>query len=437
VDEYQDLNKADQTLIDKLAESSTLTVIGDDSQSIYGFRYANPEGIRTFPNTHPGTTCYTIEVSRRCPPNIVAMSNALIANDSRRLRAEPLEADPNATLADVYLVQHESIEDEVGSISDFIAQYLSLNPNTPPGQVLVLTPRRFIGNAIRDALIDRRLNATSYYSEDALSSEAAAEGFCLLTLLVDSTDRTALRTWIGMNSTNARVRGYQRLQNAAQERQVEPAELLAAIANGDERVPHTNSVVTRWEHLQQRLAQLSGLEGLDLARALWPEDDEDCADIRLVAEIIAVSTPEPENLLEALSQEITQPDLPDSKSDIIRVMSLHKSKGLTATLVVVAGCMAGALPHIDEDGSQADQDFQLEEQRRLFYVAITRSAGTLVISSCRAIPAIEAFRSQVTIVRHDPIQGLVLTAASPFIAELGASAPRPITTSEWRAIVGF
>ncbi|HJW95625.1 MAG TPA: UvrD-helicase domain-containing protein, partial [Thermoanaerobaculia bacterium] len=71
VDEYQDLNKADQELIEQLAVNGTLTVIGDDNQSIYRFRHANPDGIRTFQLTHPGTVPYEIQECRRCPPNIV------------------------------------------------------------------------------------------------------------------------------------------------------------------------------------------------------------------------------------------------------------------------------------------------------------------------------------------------------------------------------
>ena len=54
VDEYQDLNKAEQVLIDSLCNTSSQTVVGDPDQSIYSFRYANPEGIMTFPDSHPG-----------------------------------------------------------------------------------------------------------------------------------------------------------------------------------------------------------------------------------------------------------------------------------------------------------------------------------------------------------------------------------------------
>jgi len=439
VDEYQDLNKADQTLIDLLASRGTLTVIGDDSQSIYSFRHANPEGIRSFPDEHPGTARYAIEKCRRCPPNIVEISNLLIANDTRRGKRDPLKADNTRPPATVYIVQHQTLDDEVAACADFVAHYLDKHPGLVPGQVLVLATRRFIGNRIRNALIDRKLNALSYFAEDALQAPSAAEGFCLLTLLVDPTDRTALRAWIGMGDRSSFTAGYGRLRQVAQERQMEVSEAIDTVAKGHLKVAHTQGVVQRWQELQERLVDLSGLQGLDLARALWSPDDEDCGDIRLMAENIAIELPEAGQLLETLRQEITQPHLPDSKGDIIRVMSLHKSKGLTSTLVLVAGCVAGALPTIDAREAQAVQDLQLEEQRRLFYVAITRAADTLVISSCISLLTSDALRNGIAVVRQHRKGGesWARVAASPFIAELGAAAPTAVSTATWRAQAGF
>jgi DNA helicase II / ATP-dependent DNA helicase PcrA len=54
VDEYQDLNKAEQAVVDLLSTSAALCVVGDDDQSLYSFKHAHPEGIRTFPRTHHG-----------------------------------------------------------------------------------------------------------------------------------------------------------------------------------------------------------------------------------------------------------------------------------------------------------------------------------------------------------------------------------------------
>jgi superfamily I DNA/RNA helicase len=86
-------------------------------------------------------------------------------------------------------------------------------------------------------------------------------------------------------------------------------------------------------------------------------------------------------LLEELRVLIIQPEIPGSQGNLVSIMSLHKSKGLTSKLVVIAGCVAGILPAIDTDLSEQEQDRQRDEQRRLFYVGITRSTDTLVISS--------------------------------------------------------
>ena len=85
-------------------------------------------------------------------------------------------------------------------------------------------------------------------------------------------------------------------------------------------------------------------------------------------------------------RHITQPELP-MNVDYVRVMSLHKSKGLTSDMVVVVGCLEGLMPYIDYQASQPDQIQSLEEQRRLFYVAIT----LFVRNTCSFHPASEHF----------------------------------------------
>jgi ATP-dependent DNA helicase UvrD/PcrA len=439
VDEYQDLNKADQDLIEQLAVNGTLTVIGDDNQSIYRFRHANPEGIRTFQQTHPGTVPYEIQECRRCPPNIVAISNALISRDPHRSREVPLHPDPHRPPADLFIVQHRTLDDEVAAVAAFIDSYLNRHPDLPPGQALVLTPRRVIGNRIRDTLIRLGRNSLSYFLEDQLKTDTAAEGYALLNLLITPGDRTALRAWLGIGGTDGRRGAYRRLRQAAERSSREPSDVLAAVAAGNERLPHSGTLVERWNLLQQRLGDIRESSGLDLVRALWPAENEESEDIRLVAENLAIENSEPAELLDALREAITQPELPGSDSDIIRVMSLHKSKGLTAAVVVVAGCMAGALPKIDRDAPQAEQDAQLEEQRRLFYVAITRATQSLVISSALSMAWRDALAAGIDVMSRGFEGGISVarTAASRFIMELGAAAPRAVTTAQWRAAARF
>jgi DNA helicase II / ATP-dependent DNA helicase PcrA len=439
VDEYQDLNKADQALIDVLATGGSLTVIGDDNQSIYSFRHANPEGIRAFAQEHQGTQEMVIQECRRCPPNLVAMSNSLIANDPLTTRQTPLAPSPGVSDADVYIVQHTSLADEADALAAFIQKYLSDHPEIPPGQVLVLSPRRIFGNAVRDALIARRLNSMSFYFEDALDSDDAAEGFCLLTLAVDPTDRAAYRAWLGLRHATGNSKAYERVRQAAMTAVAEPFSIVEQVSGGQMNIPYTAGLVGRHNLLKQRLAAIQSLKGLDLVDSLWPAGAEEVTTVRLAAQTLAMTFEDPKELLEELRTTITQPELPDSDSSIIRVMSLHKSKGLTARLVVVVGVVDGAIPTLNDSLAPAARDAAFAEQRRLFYVAITRASQTLVISSSTALPLHTAMRAGIAFTGRFMRGGesFARTVASPFIAELGASAPTPISGTTWRAQGGF
>ena len=84
VDEYQDLNRAEQAVIDLIRNTASLCIVGDDDQSLYSFKFAHPAGIRTFPDPHPGTTDHEILECRRCPTLIVAIANSLISHNHDR-----------------------------------------------------------------------------------------------------------------------------------------------------------------------------------------------------------------------------------------------------------------------------------------------------------------------------------------------------------------
>jgi hypothetical protein len=113
VDEYQDLNKAEQAVVDLLCATASLCIVGDDDQSLYSFKHAHPEGIRTFPQTHTGTTCY------RCPTVIVSTANALIAHnvdpEPRKLTAVAANGP-----GEMWIVQVPDVTREANIIAAFI-----------------------------------------------------------------------------------------------------------------------------------------------------------------------------------------------------------------------------------------------------------------------------------------------------------------------------
>jgi DNA helicase-2/ATP-dependent DNA helicase PcrA len=109
---------------------------------------------------------------------------------------------------------------------------------------------------------------------------------------------------------------------------------------------------------------------------------------------------------------------------------LQKSKGLTSKVVLVLGCIEGLVPFIDSKETQAEQRETIREQRRLFYVAMTRPTDVLVLSSFTSIDSHLAFKIGA---RTRPGGGMARTIASRFLAELGPSAPAAKVGTVWEA----
>jgi DNA helicase-2/ATP-dependent DNA helicase PcrA len=174
--------------------------------------------------------------------------------------------------------------------------------------------------------------------------------------------------------------------------------------------------------LIQQLNELQDLRGQELLEAIFPLDEETGAMIHQIASQIDTDDYDASTFREALRVGITQPELP-TDVDYVRIMSLQKSKGLTADLVIVTGCIEGLLPFIIGD-TRAEKKRMLEEQRRLFYVAITRVRQILLLSSVSQLPRDLAHRigAQVRGGSHRHAR----TISSRFLAELGQSRPSAI-----------
>jgi DNA helicase II / ATP-dependent DNA helicase PcrA len=440
VDEYQDLNRADQALIDAIAGQAAVTVIGDEDQSIYSFRNAHPEGIEEYPTTHAGTHDELLNECRRCPQQVVVLANSLISHNAR-LAPKVLAPLPTNEAGTIYVVRHNASNAEVQTTADYIDWYLQHNPAVPAGKVLVLSSRRQIGNGVRDALNEiaqangRAWNAQSFYFEDALKSDQAADGFALLTMLVDPEDAPALRYWLGEHSHDCRTRPYGRLREHCEQSGQSTKLALENIVAGALRIPYAASLIRRFNDLTQRLATLAPLNINELIDMLFPDGNPETDAVRQTALTVAPTVATTRDFLAELRSVITQPELPGSGGNSIRIMSLFKSKGLTAKLVIIVGCVGGILPNVDTNETPAEQSRQLQEQRRLFYVGITRATDTLILSSSIRMPLNMAHRMRMPIVSRQGAYAIL--QASSFLAELGPTAPVPVLGTTWRHQLGF
>jgi superfamily I DNA/RNA helicase len=433
VDEYQDLNKAEQVLVDTLAEGATITVIGDPNQSIYRqLKHAHPEGILEFETNHPGTETHFLTECRRCPRRIVDLANNLISRNPR-LVTSSLCAHPGVAAGRVHVVEWDRPEDEATGLARFIKWYLCTH-GVGPGDVLVLCPRRQIGYAVRDELKALDVPVHSYFHEEALESEQAKERFAALSLAANIEDRVALRSWLGLGNEAVTPAGYRRLRDHCESCGEIPLQAIRRMASGNLTLRYLQQMPQRAQEVLEELAWLGSLDGKDLVDAWVAEGEEETAELRrLSLNVVGGGNPTAEQLLGELREVIIRPEPRPEQDDSVAIMSLHKSKGLTANLVVVAGCVDGLIPTIDRRLTISEQDSALEEQRRLFYVAFTRSTDWVVMSYPLYFPRAVAHRIGV---QFRPRGALAETARSPFIGDLGPGCPQILRGQDWLSSLG-
>lgn len=441
VDEYQDWNVAEQHLIDLLSENGTLTVVGDEDQSIYeDFRYAHPEGISQFHITHLNTHDEPLEECRRCPTRVVALANALIRHNTRRTPRNLL-ARPSNVDGDIHLVQWDDLEAETEGIAEYIHEKVVVRKEFAPGNVLVLSPARELGYRLRDTLCQRGVLARSFFTEQLfdgtprdLSRCQAQEAFTLLTLLADPRDKVALRCYLGFGHNSLQARAYARLRTHCSQNGEELSAALERLSNDNLKIPHASGLVARYQELRHRLEELKDKTGREVLDCLFPVGEEWAEPFRTLAEVNesedSSEVMTPQKILQTLRARIIHPEIP-MEVPYVRVMSLHKSKGLTADHVIVIGCIEGLIPRHPKPWYPFErQQRYREEQRRLFYVAITRPRKTLVLSSFSQIPRDIANTLQVSVGRGNRTTAATIT--STFISDLLPLTSRPVSGDKWR-----
>ncbi len=182
-----------------------------------------------------------------------------------------------------------------------------------------------------------------------------------------------------------------------------------------------------FNNLVDQLTTLQELRGYELLDRLYPAEDEWSGPVRETISLRIGDDTEPAKLLDLLRTQITQPEKPED-GEFARVMSLHKSKGLTSRVVVVVGCIEGLCPVRDSDLTPDEQRCSLQEQRRLFYVAVTRCREILVLSSVVALEKRIAYKIGACVTGGGAVGQ---TVTSQFIAELGPAAPGPVAGTNW------
>ena len=387
IDEYQDLTAVEQELVRLIwSRGGTLTVLGDDDQSIYGFRFSHPEGISDFAMDWPQGENLTFAENRRCGRAILGTANLMMAEAGSK---KPPMVWKNSRVGQLNAVQWETIDDEIRGLAHYIRSHKEET-------FLILVPRRFIGHRLADAIGDE---ARTSFAEEVLEHPMAQESFITASLLANPEDFVAVRTYLGFHGTkHEHAPRYNSDAYASLPTNIGGHELVQQIASGNIAVSGTGqkNVKKRAEKAAQLIARsLQPNELVDLLfdeglAADEPDDEkrqwltEDLSELRKAAHELLAAQPEPDlaRVISTLRYRIATRApllLSEEEEPRVKIMTLHSAKGIEADNVVVAGVADQFMPSI-ETASEI-----IAEQRRLFYVAVTRARDSLILSWPRRI----------------------------------------------------
>ena len=428
VDEYQDLNKAEQEIIDLVSKNGSLAIVGDVNQSIYSFRKAHWQGMETFKEKYPSTHDVPLVLCRRNPKRVVKMANDLIANNCQTNAPPKLQPESEKPDGVIHAIRWNTVNEEVEGIAKYV-KHLTDNHTCEPNEILIMVPRKKLGDRLLRALNMQSISVN--FEQDALAKDVAQRALALLTLLSYGDDSVALRWWLDYDSPEYIGNQYQKLREYCEVHGKPSRSVLEGMVKGSIDLPSASSLVEPFVRLVGETDRLSKLDLRDLIDELLPEGNDDCAVLRDSAKRALVDNTDIRQMYQSVMEDINQPANLDN--DSVRVMTMHKAKGLTSEVAIMAGCCNGMNPYIKEWVTEEQQIIDMREPRRLFYVAITRCTKILVFSCFATADKDEYCDLSMSSGKWDENRQRYNIAPSPFIDELGSAAPSMVEGTEWQA----
>ncbi|KAA9339935.1 AAA family ATPase [Hymenobacter busanensis] len=395
VDEYQDTNYSQYLITRKLAaKNRNICVVGDDAQSIYAFRGADIQNILNFEKDYPELAIFKLEQNYRSTKNIVKAANSVIKNNQAQLRKSVFSDNEEGTKIEVIRAASDNEEGKLVANSIYEDK---MNHHLSYEDFAILYRTNAQSRAMEEAL--RKLNikykivgGLSFYQRKEIKDLVA-----YLRLTVNPNDEQALRRVINYPKRGIGDTTVAKIITTADEmnetlydvvcnaQQFLPARIAGAVQQFGDQIKSYAVVATKDDAFEAAkfIAKNSGMiEDLYADKSI-----EGLSRYENIQELLNgvkafVEDPEREDKsLAAFLQDIalvTDTDLKDAKDegDSVTMMTIHSAKGLEFRNVYIVGMEENLFPSQMMITSRAD----LEEERRLFYVAITRAEKKLTLS---------------------------------------------------------
>ena len=397
VDEYQDTNKA-QSYLTKLlvAKHHNIFAVGDPDQSIYSWRGANIQNILRFQDDFPGAEVITLDQNYRSNMTILSAANALIAQNSSRFEKKLWSELGEGEKIQVFRCENEHAE------ADFvIRKILELKKSISLDEIAIFYRTNFQSRVFEDYLLKKQIpyiivGGVSFYQRKEIKDVLA-----FLRIALSDTDMLSLRRTINLPKRGIGDASLEKLEKLAQQSHLTIFSCIEKVAKNEigegfsakqkqallsycEIILQVRGLLEKQIPLEEIVTEVISKTGYD---KYLQEDKETFEERREnIAELISKAHDwEEENhshslphFLEELSLKSSS-DTENSYLPSVKLMTLHNSKGLEFPAVFLVGMEEELFPHMNAKGSESE----IEEERRLCYVGITRAKEYLYLTSCR------------------------------------------------------
>ena len=399
VDEYQDTNQAQYQLVKALytnllpqiPEERSLCVVGDVDQSIYSWRGADFRIIMNFQNDFPNAKLVKLEQNYRSTANILNAANAIIENNEERVDKVLYSQKGDGEKISLYEAEDEADEANyiVRSIRDTSNNY---------NQFAVLYRTNAQSRALEEALIAAGIPYRIYGGLKFYDRKEIKDAIAYLKVIYNNDDSQSLRRIINVPK---RAIGETTLKHLQEYADANDLSLFSAILDVDNIETIKSGTASKLKDFAGLILKLKEAESryslpeflsLVLEKSGYLRElqasgtDEDAVRIENLQELVNVANEfEPEELDNSLGEFLAQVSLVsdiDSLDEIannVTLMTLHTSKGLEFPIVFLAGCDEGIFPSARCSNSLSE----LEEERRLMYVGVTRAETKLYLTTAK------------------------------------------------------
>jgi DNA helicase-2/ATP-dependent DNA helicase PcrA len=396
VDEFQDTNSVQYRLVSLLSRrTGSITVVGDEDQSIYRWRGADIRNILDFERDHPGAKIVKLEQNYRSTGNILRAANSIIEKNSerrpKRLFTQEGEGDP------IVLFEGETERDE----ADFVASRIEagLSAARAPRDFAVFYRTNAQSRVLEDALRARDLPYSVVGGTRFFDRAEIKDLIAYMRAIANPDDGLSLQRIVNVPARGIGAATVDRVGDLIYERKISAWQALELVST-DEQLLGTGprKKVGAFVELMRRLRA----ESVGLGPAALAEKVLELTGYRdaLASEATLEAEGRIENLLELVAQmreyerEAEEPTLHgflervalasdvdgyDPEKGAVSLMTVHTAKGLEFPVVFITGLEERIFPH----ARSVDDDSAVEEERRLCYVAVTRARQNLYLSRVR------------------------------------------------------